>query len=238
MIHTKFSAWNQDEFRTSVPYHGRRMSSLFQAPRDTLSDLPVEQDFSSKFGPVRNQFRRDCNASWDFVAADVMTYLSGRNISSEYLLNCIDTLKCTESSVDNALTVMRRQACFTNEYEEYGCSCATTKVVRRFQQIHPDFAQRIASWRPIASGVYVGPELQFYGGGVIYGEFCHGELPTHGVIITGYGKTDDGVPYWKVRNSWGSDWGENGYFRIIRGENACGIETELLQIQATTYKSQ
>jgi C1A family cysteine protease len=49
----------------------------------------------------------------------------------------------------------------------------------------------------------------------------------HAVLIVGYG-TDiiGGIPtdYWLVRNSWGSDWGISGYFKIQRGVNKCGIE--------------
>ncbi|KIH63214.1 hypothetical protein ANCDUO_06489 [Ancylostoma duodenale] len=45
----------------------------------------------------------------------------------------------------------------------------------------------------------------------------------HAVKIIGWGKEND-VPYWLVANSWNTDWGENGYFRILRGENHCNIE--------------
>lgn len=46
----------------------------------------------------------------------------------------------------------------------------------------------------------------------------------HCVPIIGYG-TINGVRYWLFKNSWGSAWGENGYGRIVRGVDACKIES-------------
>jgi cathepsin B len=39
---------------------------------------------------------------------------------------------------------------------------------------------------------------------------------------------EDGTPYWLVANSWNTDWGNNGYFKILRGSNECGIEDEIV----------
>ncbi len=44
----------------------------------------------------------------------------------------------------------------------------------------------------------------------------------HAVALIGWG-TQSGVNYWIAKNSWDKTWGENGYFRIIRDKNMCGI---------------
>jgi len=46
----------------------------------------------------------------------------------------------------------------------------------------------------------------------------------HAVKLIGWGE-EGGIPYWIVANSWNSDWGENGTFRILRGKDECGIES-------------
>lgn len=58
----------------------------------------------------------------------------------------------------------------------------------------------------------------------VYQHVTGSYLGGHAIKIIGWGVTDEGVKYWLIANSWGNGWGENGYFRMLRGENECGIE--------------
>lgn len=49
----------------------------------------------------------------------------------------------------------------------------------------------------------------------------------HAVSIIGWGECSDGIKYWICRNSWSIDWGDNGFFRILKGINFCGIESNI-----------
>jgi len=51
-------------------------------------------------------------------------------------------------------------------------------------------------------------------------------------VIVGWGESKDLGKYWIVKNSWGSSWGENGYFRIERGTNAHAIESKPVGVVA------
>ena len=88
--------------------------------------------------------------------------------------------------------------------------------------------------QPVAVCIYVLDIQSLYKSqptftGVIKATQCTSNTIDHAVCIVGYGRengTDgskNGTDYWLVRNSWGQSWGINGYFKLERGVNACGI---------------
>ncbi|CAF1203654.1 unnamed protein product [Rotaria sordida] len=68
--------------------------------------------------------------------------------------------------------------------------------------------------------------LQFYHKGIFNPVFCNPKNLDHAVLLVGWGK-EGSKPYWIVKNSWGVNWGEQGYFRILRGKGTCGINTQV-----------
>ena len=83
------------------------------------------------------------------------------------------------------------------------------------------------SQQPVSVAVEADQSVfQFYSGGVM-DSTCGTQLD-HGVLAVGYG-TDGGKDYYKVKNSWGADWGEKGYIRLGRGakfnpNGQCGLQ--------------
>ncbi|KAM3178596.1 hypothetical protein ACTXT7_002223 [Hymenolepis weldensis] len=66
--------------------------------------------------------------------------------------------------------------------------------------------------------------LTYYSG--VYQHVKGGFLGGHAVKILGWGE-ENGTKYWLCANSWNSDWGDEGFFKILRGHNHCGIESDI-----------
>lgn len=84
---------------------------------------------------------------------------------------------------------------------------------------------------PMGVAFEVYPDFMVYSGGIYHHTFVTGsfspfELTNHAVLLVGYGTCPkSGQKYWIVKNSWGTGWGEDGYFRIRRGSDECSIES-------------
>lgn len=75
--------------------------------------------------------------------------------------------------------------------------------------------------------------FDYYKKGIMNPLICSASINKldHQVAIVGFGR-DGGVDYWKVRNSWGKSWGEDGYVRIKRGKNVCGVASDASHVVA------
>ena len=77
------------------------------------------------------------------------------------------------------------------------------------------------TYGPIVTLIEVTDEFYYYNSGVMTGSLCTSGI-NHAVTVVGYNNTVSPA-YWIVKNSWGENWGENGYFRIIKGSQACAF---------------
>ncbi|XP_030443235.2 probable cysteine protease RD19B [Syzygium oleosum] len=79
--------------------------------------------------------------------------------------------------------------------------------------------------------------MQTYVGGVSCPYICSKRLD-HGVLLVGYGSAGYSPirmkekPYWIIKNSWGENWGENGFYKICRGRNICGVDSMVSTVAA------
>ena len=82
---------------------------------------------------------------------------------------------------------------------------------------------------PMSVSFEVYSDFQHYRGGIyrhtgLGDKFNPWEITNHAVLLVGYGE-ELGTKYWIVKNSWGENWGEKGYFRIMRGVDETSIES-------------
>lgn len=89
--------------------------------------------------------------------------------------------------------------------------------------------QNIFIWGPVTTGMDVYPDFYTFDPKTeIYEWNGKGEqVGGHAIAIVGWGE-EKGKKYWIIRNSWGPQWGRNGYFYMARGTNTCKIEENVI----------
>ncbi|XP_058725608.1 ervatamin-B-like [Vicia villosa] len=199
-----------------------------------VTDIPLSVDWRQK-GAVNEVMDQQCSC-WAFSAVTsiegISNITSGEliNLSQQELVDCDNRNKgCKSGYVDKAFeyVISNNGLALYHEYpymaREGTCRSAN---IRHFGKISgfvrvPSDEQSLlyaVSIQPISVLVVTSPAFHMYGGGIFEGP-CQLDAPYtsdqwHAVNVIGYGKDSDGTRYWIIKNSWGTNWGENGYMRM------------------------
>ncbi|XP_067898113.1 cathepsin O [Heterodontus francisci] len=241
----QFSDMPSEVFRAT--YLGSRSVQLpkyTSFPKDTKRPaLPSKFDWRDKnvVTPVQNQ--ESCGGCWAFSVVESIesSYaIKGGQLemlSAQEVIDCsYKDAGCNGGSPISALTWLYQSKakvvkesvypfnaktgiCHYFPRSIFGVSITGYKAYS-FRYNEDDMMEKLLEWGPLVA-VVDAVSWQDYLGGIIQ-HHCSQEKSNHAVVITGYDKTGD-IPYWIVRNSWGTKWGIDGYVHVKIGKNVCGI---------------
>lgn len=249
MTVNKFADLTPTEFKRlySMNYTQVRSNSTFTVP---VSALPTQVDWTDKgvVTPVKDQGQ--CGSCWAFSATGAMEgawaikHSQLFNLSEQELVDCSvpqGNQGCNGGLMDQAFQyVVANKGLATDAEYPYSatgpnaCKSETSVMtISGFKDVPANSETALLSaivQQPVSVAVEADQSVfQFYSGGVMTSA-C-GTALDHGVLAVGYGTTSAGQDYYKVKNSWGADWGANGYILLGRGSafgstGQCGIQMD------------
>jgi len=244
---TKFMDMTTDEFSKHfrpgfVDHFGERPKVADTRSLLKSTKVPESVDWR-KLGavtPVKNQ--GSCGSCWAFSTTgnvEGQWFRKTKNLvslSEQELVDC-DSIDqgCNGGLPSNAYNVIKKLGGLETEgdypYDAADEKCkldqSKLKVYVNDSVALPTNEDELAKWvaekGPISIGINANL-MQFYFGGISHPWkiFCRPSGIDHGVLIVGFGVEKE-KPYWIIKNSWGPDWGEEGYYRIYRGDGSCGV---------------
>ncbi|OAF65054.1 hypothetical protein A3Q56_07229 [Intoshia linei] len=229
--------------RTILPSH---KSEIFDSTLLSSNNFENETYFNwmehNVVAEVKDQGA--CGSCWAFSATGCMEgqyaikHKKLVSFSEQELVDCDDTDNgCNGGLPTNAFEKIKVLGGIEAEtqypYHPYKTMCMFTKkkiiavvksdyVIEKNENVLKKVLRQVG---PISIGINA-DSLQFYTGGIHNPTNCDPYMLDHGVLIVGYGTeiiNSKNVDYWIIKNSWGTGWGEKGYFRMLRGTNKCGI---------------
>lgn len=244
--HNQFSDLSSEEFSSLLGFRGRGFTgTLIEGSVDSVGSAS-SVDWVSLGGVTGVKNQGSCGSCWAFSTTGAMEgalfVKTGElvSLSEQQLVDCDDVDSgCNGGLMDNAFEWISGNGgiCSEESYSYTGkegscqaCSIVSgTEVVGWADVKSNDQASMEAavSKQPVSVAIQANQRgFQLYQSGVFDGR-C-GDRLDHGVLLVGYGT--DGQDYWKVKNSWGTTWGEGGYIRMARGTqnhcDTCGILCE------------
>ena len=199
--------------------------------------------------PVKDQQR--CNSCWAFSTTGVLEsqhFLKTKilvSLSEQNLMDCAggpnNDVGCKPFSKYTAFNYIRDNRGIDTEesypYEAATDSCrfsaksvgATVTGYVKIPQNETALLKAVTTIGPISVSIDASnTTFHHYNGGVYYNPVCSTTNLDHAVLVVGYG-TLNGQDYWLVKNSWGADWGMDGYIMMARNKNNnCGIVTQAM----------
>ncbi|KAK4746833.1 hypothetical protein SAY87_025870 [Trapa incisa] len=245
----QFADWSWDEFRKHRLGAAQNCSATLRG-NHKLTDavVPNMKDWREEgiVSPVKDQGH--CGSCWTFSttgaleAAYHQAFGKGISLSEQQLVDCASAFNnfgCNGGLPSQAFEYIKYNGGLDSE-EAYpytgkdgSCKFSWENVgVQVIDSINitlgaeDELKHAVAVVRPVSVAFQVVSGFRFYKSGVYTSDTC-GSTPmdvNHAVLAVGYG-IEDGVPYWLIKNSWGGNWGDNGYFKMELGKNMCGIAT-------------
>jgi len=249
--HNEFSDMMPEEFYATYAgslFLNKAPKNMQRALIDfNASALPNSIDWVSKGAvtPVKDQGR--CGSCWAFSTTGSLEgayqIATGKLVplSEEDLVQCdrggIDN-GCQGGLMDNAFEWVEENGIATEATYPYtsgngvsgDCDSAKSKpavTLTGYTDVpkgDEEALRAAVAKQPVSIAIEADrTAFQFYKSGVLDSAACGTHLD-HGVLIVGFGTDSSlGKDYWKVKNSWGASWGEDGFIRMVRGKNQCGL---------------
>jgi KDEL-tailed cysteine endopeptidase len=230
-----------EEFQTLKSYQKKHSSYSFVNLMKAKAIVPSSLDWNElgAISYVKNQ--GECGAGWSFSvigSIESAYYIKkGKMVefSEQQLIDCSKNTGCSRGIMDEGFKyIMENGICkeedykYENKNNKYCKYCKTfTKIDSFVNVISNDENELLKAIviQPLSVAIDAEqPIFQFYSSGIITTK-CGTNLD-HGVLLVGYGEKN-GIDYWKLKNSWGETWGEEGYFYLERNvkmkEGKCGV---------------
>jgi C1A family cysteine protease len=245
--HNEFSDLTLEQFQQhmglKLPVRALRRKKNVDTTLRVTSSTPSSVDWVEKGAVTDVKNQGQCGSCWSFSTTGAIEgayFVNGGDLTSlseQQLVSCDKTDSgCSGGLMDYAFAWVKDNGglCSESDYsytssEGSAASCETSCTAKVTVTGYTDVTQddekalkAAVAQQPVSVAIEADQSsFQLYESGVYTSSDCGTSLD-HGVLIVGYGEEDD-TDYWKVKNSWGTSWGEDGYIRLERGVNMCGI---------------